>query len=793
MHSQYPRSPGQLQLESRGPTGGGAGNPSFSAGVRKREPRDREHRERQQAGLKTYGRGVPANKRRKGSAGPARASAFDYPDPSDSDDDFDFRPAKKKTTSQFFDDEFNRKDPDPKPRRAPGAARRTTRGATKPLPRKPLGRGPRKPKEPEVVELSDTDSEEVGAAPAQEAGGSVVFDLFDGALDPTTAVERVWIGDLAVEGAHVLLAEAGATVVFDGGQVGADAGRNLQLAMDWSAIQSAAFKGNLEPGSGTSFLSTIVLGLPQAVASLGSYFDPTSADRRKRAIVLQFGGCNPAWTTKVLTDLYKRNAHCKAAFGLQPGWKARGGLVAQDFSRQLGEDQEAYYQRVLDEWPGKALEDVELGRELVGVSTRRTSRRLSQRTGGGGLKQPLAYPSKKHPQAVVVQPGDLYQLRGLEFLNDTLIDFYLLYITHQLFPGRCDRVHIFNTFFYKKLVQNQRSAQEEKDTVGIKMAAHKRVASWTSQVDLFEKDFVLVPINKSAHWILAIVCHPGAIAGGDRDRHPGLVFLDSLGGRHEVSANVLTDYLTLEYHVKKRGLATDGADGYVQPKNLEPNFKDKAVVPVAYPHVPRQDNFCDCGLFVCHYAEKFVEATPATVLVPHGGERRGAPPVLNLMKGGGETWPYCFRTRWFPAADASQKRGELLQLLLEIERATARAASATVVTDRLQLGAAGEAAGEVTSPAKAGAGTGEEDDTTEELPGAAAAEGVAGGADEEDEGDEEDEEGEEGEEELGRPQQVTNAHLELVLQLTPMAPRGGRGRLFRGDGRRVSREGARGG
>ena len=788
MHSQYSRSPGQLQLESRGRTGGGTGNPSFAAGVRKREPRDREHREWQQAGLKKYGRGVPANnKRRKGSAG--ENDAYDFP--SDSDDDFDLKPVKKKTTSHFFDEEFNRKDPGPKPR-APGAARRTTRGAANPLPRKPLGRGPRKPKEPEVVELSDTDSEEVGAAPAQEAGGSVVFDLFDGALDPTTVVERVWIGDLAVEGAHVLLAEAGATIVFDGGQVGAGAGRNLQLAMDWGAIQSAAFKGNPQPGSsGTSLLSTVVLGLPQAVASLGSYLDPTSADRRKRAIVLQFGGCNPAWTTEVLADLWKRNAHCKAAFGLQKGWKEQGrhALVAQDFSRQLSGDQEAYYQRVLDDWPGEAAEDagrpLGLGMELVGVSTRRTSRRLSQRTGGRGLKQPLVYPSKKHPRAVVVQPGDLYRLRGLEFLNDTLIDFYLLYITHQLFPGRCDRVHIFNTFFYKKLVQSQRSAQEVKEAVGTKMAAHKRVASWTSQVDLFEKDFVLVPINKSAHWILAIVCHPGAIAGGDPARHPGLVFLDSLGGRHEVSANVLTDYLTLEYHVKKRGLPTDGTDGCVQPKSLEPNFKDKAVVPVAYPHVPRQDNFCDCGLFVCHYAEKFVEATPATVLVPHGGERRGAPPVLNLMKGEGETWPYCFRTRWFPAVEASQKRGELLLLLLEIERATARAASATVVTDRLQLGAAGEAAGEVTSPAKAGAGAGEEDDKTEELPGAAAAEGGPGAADEADEEDEE--------EELGRPQQVTNAHLELVLQLTPEAPRGGRGRLVRGDGRRVSREGARGG
>ena len=37
---------------------------------------------------------------------------------------------------------------------------------------------------------------------------------------------------------------------------------------------------------------------------------------------------------------------------------------------------------------------------------------------------------------------------------------------------------------------------------------HERVEKWTKNVNLFEKDFLIVPINKNAHWFLAIICYP---------------------------------------------------------------------------------------------------------------------------------------------------------------------------------------------------------------------------------------------------------------------------------------------
>lgn len=38
---------------------------------------------------------------------------------------------------------------------------------------------------------------------------------------------------------------------------------------------------------------------------------------------------------------------------------------------------------------------------------------------------------------------------------------------------------------------------------------HARVKTWTKSVNLFEKEFIIVPINENAHWFLAIICYPG--------------------------------------------------------------------------------------------------------------------------------------------------------------------------------------------------------------------------------------------------------------------------------------------
>ena len=38
---------------------------------------------------------------------------------------------------------------------------------------------------------------------------------------------------------------------------------------------------------------------------------------------------------------------------------------------------------------------------------------------------------------------------------------------------------------------------------------YERVKRWTKKTNLFEKDFIVVPINEHSHWFVAVICFPG--------------------------------------------------------------------------------------------------------------------------------------------------------------------------------------------------------------------------------------------------------------------------------------------
>ena len=115
-----------------------------------------------------------------------------------------------------------------------------------------------------------------------------------------------------------------------------------------------------------------------------------------------------------------------------------------------------------------------------------------------------------------------------EFLNDTVIDMYLLKIKAGMTEAQRGRCHFFNTFFYKKLTEKdnaprqtaaERDAAKKAADAGGPAAktdadlafdrAYHRVKRWTKSIDLLAKDFIVVPIHKDLHWSLAIICHPG--------------------------------------------------------------------------------------------------------------------------------------------------------------------------------------------------------------------------------------------------------------------------------------------
>ena len=316
-----------------------------------------------------------------------------------------------------------------------------------------------------------------------------------------------------------------------------------------------------------------------------------------------------------------------------------------------------------------------------------------------------------------------------EFLNDNLIDFCLKQLREELpahkavrdilpLPSRAlgrltsrshvqERFHFFNCFFFKKLL-----GDEEVDLLpqgashGERaLAAHKRVARWSSRFDVFDKDYIVVPVNQSLHWTLAVIVNPGAAvaaagpappAGNAREdaieldlievidvdapplapppaaaaeapgpaRSPMLLQMDSMGSSHRNVEPVLRDWLAVEWATKRNTSVEEGLRIFSTPgahashasladsSPAEPPLPPRACagstkMPFVCADVPQQPNSVDCGLFLAEFARRFCH---------------NAPDVFSQ-----DGFPYFLKRSWFPAAQAGQlKRTHIHRSILAL-------------------------------------------------------------------------------------------------------------------------------
>ncbi|KAF2702801.1 cysteine proteinase [Pleomassaria siparia CBS 279.74] len=150
----------------------------------------------------------------------------------------------------------------------------------------------------------------------------------------------------------------------------------------------------------------------------------------------------------------------------------------------------------------------------------RDEERFSVKHGlGKPWEKPIQYNSdRQRAQRATVHFTDLERLDEGQFLNDALIDFYLMHVSEprerwHMFANECrycfersnippDKVYLFNTHFYTTLTR---------PVSGPKSINYAGVARWTAKVDIFTYDYIVVPINENAHWYLAIICNAPSI------------------------------------------------------------------------------------------------------------------------------------------------------------------------------------------------------------------------------------------------------------------------------------------
>jgi len=196
----------------------------------------------------------------------------------------------------------------------------------------------------------------------------------------------------------------------------------------------------------------------------------------------------------------------------------------------------------------------------------------------------LVWPPPPCKDAVSLLNTDLSLLEPDEFLNDNIIDFYLKYIRYHIHGGGPSNFYYFNTFLYKMI-----SEKSNFDTTSM--------LKWTGDDNIFEKDYIAIPINESLHWLLAIVCFAKDAVNHVPDTvgyRPVILLFDSMSSCSLTSkiTKHIRKYLTNMWH-------------YLNP-DKHPGFTfTQTNLPVKRPKIPQQSNGSDCGVFLLHFMEKF--------------------------------------------------------------------------------------------------------------------------------------------------------------------------------------------
>ncbi|CAG9324029.1 unnamed protein product [Blepharisma stoltei] len=183
----------------------------------------------------------------------------------------------------------------------------------------------------------------------------------------------------------------------------------------------------------------------------------------------------------------------------------------------------------------------------------------------------------KIKSCIPIKESDYSRLNPKQYLNDNVVDFFLLYFLNE---SERKSIHVFNSFFYKTL---------END-------GYEKIAKWVNEKEIFDKDYWVIPLAINNHWVLLVVCYPKCIFLKNRkgkQKRPQILLFDSL--------NIIEEDLgeNVRYFIAN-AWATLNNEDYCEIPEKE--------VPLIAVRVPQQENLFDCGVYLIFFAKVFMRA-----------------------------------------------------------------------------------------------------------------------------------------------------------------------------------------
>ncbi|CAD5211356.1 unnamed protein product [Bursaphelenchus okinawaensis] len=210
--------------------------------------------------------------------------------------------------------------------------------------------------------------------------------------------------------------------------------------------------------------------------------------------------------------------------------------------------------------------------------------------------------------------SDVYCLMDDAFVNDTIVDFCLNHMVFNELPEDVYKIHTFpSTFFYYLQMQLFREGSSKDDAPAQRlMRRFSRLAPFVENLDIFENDFLVFPMNDMNHWSLCIVCCPQLLLDEDQRAHmeksnviapkPCIIMFDSQYNEQpnlEKYGGHIREFLQFAY-IYNHGYCDNLSDRFSEDK-----------LKIIYPQrLPQQTNMYDCGLYLLEYAKNFFMNPP---------------------------------------------------------------------------------------------------------------------------------------------------------------------------------------